>query len=65
MYDDVPFTIPPQPTFFCHGVLFCNKHVHYTNVGSKLKGGGGSAAYIYNRNTIQFFIGTEEHYIGM
>ena len=40
MYDDVPFTIPPQP-FFYHGVLFCNKHVHYTNVGSKLERGGG------------------------
>ena len=64
MYDDVPFTIPPQP-FFYHGVLFCNKHVHYTNVGSKLERGGGSAAYIYNRNTIQFFIVTEANYIGM
>lgn len=39
----------------------------YTTLTSVVnwKGGGGSAAYIYNRNTIQFFIGTEAHYIGM
>ena len=46
MYDDVPFTIPPQP-FFYHGVLFCNKHVHYTNVGSKLERGEGALLPIY------------------